>query len=212
MSSQNPYEQLGVSEASSFEEIQDARNRLFSQHEGDRKQLEVIEAAYDAVIMDRLRLRQEGKIKVPDRIRFPEKAVQVPASPPPLPVANGPEWLQSWIDTPSRNDILLPAGVLVVLSALILFYASAPPATLQPILQTALILAAGATFYFLFRKEKKFGKSVLLSFAGLAVGLGIGSLVTSLLQVQLNNVGLSLDVIPSLVTFIVLWLISSFLR
>ncbi len=99
MSSQNPYEQLGVTEASSFDEIQDARNRLFAEYEGDRKQLESIEAAYDAVLMDRLRLRQEGKIKVPDRIRFPEKMVQPAPAPAPSPVSNGPSWLQRLIDT-----------------------------------------------------------------------------------------------------------------
>jgi len=78
MSDQNPYEKLGVSEEASFDEIQDARNRLFEQHSGDAKHLEVIEAAYDAILMDRLRMRQEGKIKVPERIRFPELRVQSP--------------------------------------------------------------------------------------------------------------------------------------
>ncbi len=76
MSDQNPYEKLGVSEDASFDEIQEARNRLLEQHGGDGKNLEMIEAAYDAILMERLRMRQEGKIKVPERIRFPEMRVQ----------------------------------------------------------------------------------------------------------------------------------------
>jgi DnaJ-domain-containing protein 1 len=32
MSDQNPYKKLGVSEDASFDEIQDARNRLLEQH------------------------------------------------------------------------------------------------------------------------------------------------------------------------------------
>jgi hypothetical protein len=73
MSEQSPYEKLGVSEEASFDEIQDVRNRLLQQYSGDSKRVEVIEAAYDAILMDRLRMRQEGKIKVPERIRFPER-------------------------------------------------------------------------------------------------------------------------------------------
>jgi len=59
MSDQSPYEKLGVSEDASFDEIQDARNRLFEQYSGDSKSVEIIEAAYDAILMDRLRMRQE---------------------------------------------------------------------------------------------------------------------------------------------------------
>ena len=74
MIEQNPYEQLGVTEGSSFEEIQAAKKRICDANNNDPKLVESIEAAYDAVIMDRLRLRQEGKIKVPERIRFPESS------------------------------------------------------------------------------------------------------------------------------------------
>ncbi|WP_017804012.1 CPP1-like family protein, partial [Nodularia spumigena] len=85
MSDQNPYEKLGVSEDASFDEIQDARNRQLEQYNGDAKSLELIEVAYDAILMDRLRMRQEGKIKVPERIRFPELRVQLPAKDSPTP-------------------------------------------------------------------------------------------------------------------------------
>lgn len=206
MSSQSPYEQLGVTEASSFEEIQDARNHLFAQHQGDRKQLESIEAAYDAVLMDRLRLRQEGKIKVPDRIRFPEKIVPLPSNPPVAPTSRGPAWLQRFIDTPSRADILLPAGVLGALSALVIF---APGAN---VVQMALILGMGASFYFLYRKERKLGRTVLLGFLGLVSGFLIGGLLSTFLPAQVTSLIPNPNVLVSVVTFFVLWLVSSFLR
>lgn len=206
MSSQSPYEQLGVTDASSFEEIQDARNRLFAQHEGDRKQLESIEAAYDAVLMDRLRLRQEGKIKVPDRIRFPEKVVPPPASPPPAPSNQGGAWLQRLIDTPSRTDILLPAGILTALSALVLAFPSAN------VVQMALIAGMGTSFYFLYRKERKLGRTVLLGLLGLVIGFLIGGLVGTALLAQILSVGLNPNAFVSVVTFFILWLVSSFLR
>jgi hypothetical protein len=209
MSGQNPYEQLGVTEASSFEDIQNARNRLFAEHQGDRKQLEQIEAAYDAVLMDRLRQRQEGKIKVPDRIRFPEKMVQAAPSPASIQPPTEPGWLQRLIDTPSRSDILLPAGILAALSALVLFV---PAATLQQTGQAALILGVGATFYFLFRKERKFGRAVLLSLVGMVLGLAIGYGLAEVLKAPLSMVKIELEAFTLAVNFFVLWLISSFLR
>ena len=65
MSETNPYVQLGVSEEASFEEVQAARAQLLSQCQGDDRRTQAVEMAYDAILMDRLRQRQEGRIKVP---------------------------------------------------------------------------------------------------------------------------------------------------
>ncbi|MEL6501721.1 MAG: CPP1-like family protein, partial [Cyanobacteria bacterium J06623_1] len=46
MSERNPYEQLGVTENSSFEEIQAAKKRLYEQHGNDSTVLEEVEIAY----------------------------------------------------------------------------------------------------------------------------------------------------------------------
>jgi len=210
MSSQNPYEQLGVTEASSFEEIQDARNRLFAEHQEDRKQLETIEAAYDAVLMDLLRMRQEGKIKVPDRIRFPEKVVPPVPSPAPMSTRTAPEWLQHLLDKPTRSDIGLPAAVMVVLSVLVICFRVSP--TLPNVLQLALMVSLGSSLYFLYRKERKLGRAVLLGLVGLFAGFAIGGVVGGLFQIQLTALGFRPEVFVSLFTFVVLWLVSSFLR
>jgi len=210
MSSQNPYEQLGVTEASSFEEIQDARNRLFAEHQDDRKQLETIEAAYDAVLMDRLRMRQEGKIKVPDRIRFPEKVTPPAPSPVPAAVKTTPEWLQRLIDTPTRADIGLPAAIALVLSGLVVYFRSTP--TLPNVLQLALMVSVGSSLYLLYRKERKLGRAVLLGLSGLIAGFALGGLLGSLISTQLAAIAIGPEVFVSLFTFVVLWLVSSFLR
>lgn len=204
MSEQNPYDQLGVTEDSSFDEIQAARNRLCAELKGDAEQVKKIEAAYDAVLMDRLRMRQEGKIKVPEGIRFPERVVE-PSPSPSQPVASrSPEWLQRLLDTPSRMDVLLPAGVFAGLAILVIL---APTAV-----QLAMILGVGSTFYFLYRKEQKLGRAVLLGFAGLIVGLLIGGGLFGLLGTVLVNTRLTVDAFASAITFLILWLISSFLR
>lgn len=204
MSEENPYDQLGVTEGSSFDEIQSARNRLCAEFKGDAEQLKKIETAYDAVLMDRLKMRQEGRIKVPDGIRFAERQAEAPPSPPKAVVKQRPAWLDGFIDTPSSADIWMPAGAMTALGAIAIF---APTAV-----QLTLILGVGAAFYFLYRKEQKLGRTVLLSFTGLLLGLLVGGLLYGLISAQFPALAIRTDVFASVFTFFVLWLISSFLR
>ncbi|WP_414562987.1 MULTISPECIES: CPP1-like family protein [unclassified Anabaena] len=208
MSDQNPYEKLGVSEDASFDEIQDARNRLLEQCEGDAKSLELIEVAYDAILMDRLRMRQEGKIKVPERIRFPELRVQLPPKESPTPHEQSPAWLQRMLDQPTPTDILLPGAWYLGLSTISVFSQTAG----DQVLQLALVVGVGLSIYFIKRKEGKFGRAVLLTLVGLTVGLIVGGLIASWLLPQINLVQLSAEQFSTVLTFMLLWLISSFLR
>ncbi len=201
MSDLNHYQQLGVDENASFEEIQNARNRLVEEQGGDRKQQEAIEAAYDAILMDRLRLRQEGKIKVPDRIRFPERLVEPPPEFTSVPPKQTPDWLQRFIDTPNRTDVLWPAGIFAALGFLSL---TAPP--------VALALGVGFSLYFLNRKERKFGRAFLLTLLGLVIGVVAGLWLGGFIGPQLKSIGIALEAFAALVTFVTLWLITSFLR
>lgn len=204
MSEQSYYEQLGVKEDASFEEIQDAKTRLVQEHSGDRKRVEMIETAYDAILMERLRLRQEGKIKVPEGIRFPEKVTPPPPTPAPAPPQQAPVWLQRFIDTPSRNDILWPAGIFGALSVISVAAVGGAGTSL---LQLTLGLGVGVTLYFLNRKEHKFGRSLLLTLTSLIVGLILGALLW-----QIAPFGISQEKFITLVTFLIFWLVSSFLR
>ncbi len=151
--------------------------------------------------MDRLRLRQEGKIKVPDRIRFPERTVEPIPEAPPQSLKQSPAWLQRFIDTPSRNDILLPGGLFLAASLLSLTAAS-----------LALALGVTLSLYFLNRKERKFGRALLLTIAGLTLGVLAGLQLGVLIQPQLLTVGVPVESFAAIVTFVALWLISSFLR
>ncbi|MEQ9355335.1 CPP1-like family protein [Coleofasciculus chthonoplastes] len=208
MSDQNPYEKLGVTEDASFDEIQDAKGRLMQQHRGEPKLVESVEAAYDAIIMDRLRMRQEGKIKVPERIRFPERE-KVPQTPLGFssPSANSsPAWLQGLLDTPTRSDLVAPTVVFLVLIGLTLFYPEAS------ILTFTVALGFGGTIYFLNRKEQQFGRAVLLTLVGLLLGVALGTVLGGALESLLIDMGVTVEKFASLVTFVLFWLISSFLR
>lgn len=207
MSDQNNYEKLGVTEDATFDEIQEARSRLLQQYSGDRKRLETVEAAYDAILMERLRMRQEGKIKVPEGIRFAERLSQIPPKPSQTPAKQSPAWLQNLRDTPSLTDVVLPGGLFFGLSAICVFYTAS-----MQILQLVLIVGVGLSVYFINRKEQKLGRAVLLTVLGLITGLVAGGLVGSLLQAQLASLTLTVEQFSTVLTFILLWLISSFLR
>lgn len=208
MSDQNPYEKLGVTEEASFDEIQDAKGRLMQQHRGDPKLVEAVEAAYDAIIMDRLRMRQEGKIKVPERIRFPEKLSQAPPNFTQAPVNRSSAWLQRLWDTPTPADLIWPAVTFMLLSGASVFY-RAPDESILPLV---LALGVGCNVYFLNRKERQFGRAVLITLVGLIVGVGLGTVLGSLLKVQLTTIGFTAEKFSTMVTFFLFWLISSFLR
>ena len=226
MSEQSSYELLGVTEEASFDEIQTARDRLVDASEEESTKVEQIEAAYDAVLMHRLRLRQEGKIKVPERIRFPERSA--PAPKPKEKAAEMtqslPNWMQDLVDQPSSMDILLPALVTLVLMSIAVFYLT-PTVTAGGDGALELVLAAGAasSIYFLNRKEGKFGRAFFITVAGMFAGLILGSLLsiplenTVLAQPQetgglVTAATLSVKQFIVVISLAVLWITSSFLR
>ena len=152
-------------------------------------------------------MRQEGKIKVPDRIRFAEKASEVSASAPKLslPAPQTPGWLQDWLDTPSRDDILWPSVVFLALAALAWLTVNSAA--------TALGFSVAATIFFLNRKEHKFWRSFAFAAGGLLVGVLLGLLAITLVGQQ--SLGLSperVNALVAMVTMTLLWFISSFLR
>lgn len=199
MSEQNPYEQLGVTEDASFEEIQEAKTRLTKEYANDQRRKESVEAAYDAVIMERLRMRQEGKIKVPERIRFPERAKPAKPKPQQVTQTSSPAWLQRLLDTPSRNDLLLSSGIFVLLVAITL--SSGDSASVM------LALGFAASGYLLNRKENRLGRALLISLASLVIGVALGGVLAPVVAA-----GMASDQFTTLSALFLLWLASSFLR
>ncbi len=200
------YKTLGLDESSSFEEVQVARKRLLDECQDDPKQKEAIEAAYDAILMERLRMRQEGKIKVPDRIRFAEKATDSSTSPPriSLPAPQPPNWLQDWLDTPSRDDVLWPSVVFLALAALAWFAINSAA--------TALGFGVAATIFFINRKERKFWRSLAFATGGLFVGVLLGLAAINLLGQSIELSPERINAVVAIITTTLLWFVSSFLR
>ena len=206
MSDKNPYEILGVTENASFEEIQAAKQRISQEYREDNKMVETVETAYDSIIMERLRLRQEGKIKVPEKIRFPERKVEAPKSKNTAITNNTASWVQDLVDNPSQTEILIPTGLFLILSIITVISLNNNNDA------SSMLIGLGfmSSLYFLNRKEKRFGRSLLISFMALVVGVGLGVAIAGGLRG--SNVMVSNNQVASAVTFTLFWFVSCFLR
>ena len=205
MSQQNPYEQLGVSEDATFEEIQAAKQRVIAQVGSDRQLQENVESAYDAILMERLKLRQQGKIKVPDGIRFPEKLPTVIPKLTSLSVPNSPSWLGDTFERPDRSQLLTTSGVYTALG--VASFVSSP-ATLP----TLIALGFGFSLYFVNQKQRRFKRAVLGTLLALIVGSAVAGVLVNYLNLPVGSIGISGSAFAGLLTFALLWVVSSFTK
>ncbi len=198
----SPYEQLQVSQEASFEEIQAARDTLLQAHLDDERSRTAIEAAYDAILMDRLRLRQEGKIKVPERIRFAERlAEQAPKKTPKPTPGRVNLQLQQWLDQPQPTQLLITTLVFGSLAGLGLVVNTDSLALL-------LALGVGFNLVWLNRKEQRLGRAFLITLITLIFGAGLGAALLSTGILPMLNIEAGI----SLVVFTFFWLVSNFIR
>ncbi len=209
MSDQTPYEKLGVAESASFEEIQSTRDRLLREYAGDVKKCSEVEASYDSVLMRRLKLRQEGKIKVPDGIRFAEK---IPSSLPKLSMPSLPSGsrMADMFTMPSLLEWVVTTAMALMLSTLVAL--NPLPATVQFVGA----MATGSTFYGIYRKERSLGRSVLFGIVGLILGYVIGVGLWGLIPIEIRSFvpggAQSLSVVVTWAVCLVLWLTSLFVK
>lgn len=214
MSEQNPYTTLEVGETASFEEIQGARDRLIQQHHNDERSRQAIEAAYDAVLMDRLRKRQEGKVAVPDRIRLAE---DLPAPVPKLSLPTlreSPRWIQQLFDRPSGSELLGSGLAFAAVAGFCLlnqFYLNPTPshaAVSDGSLTIAIAFGIGFCLYWINRKEQRLGRAVIIALTTLVVG----GIVAALIFQALPWANGHHDTVLAMVELTLFWLASSFLR
>ncbi|MBL1211017.1 CPP1-like family protein [Geminocystis sp. GBBB08] len=209
MTELNPYEQLGVTENASFEEIQNAKQNLKEKYHNDPPIMESIEIAYDAIIMQRLKLRQEGKIKVPEQIRFPEKTTEIKK---PSLISNNPNsqkvslWLGNLLDQPSRQEISLSGIVFFLLIAISIFNNN------YEILPLLLTVGVGTSFYILYRKQKRFWRSVAITFITFIISVCIANILFNLSISTGLNISLGSEQFATLFTFCFLWLVCNFVK
>ena len=183
----SPYERLGVTPDASFDEVQAARQQQLEAVADDPQARARVEAADDAVQMERLRERQQGKVSsaavtASKREEIKPPVARVPSRPalpqlPSLPQFSGGNKLQapsftlpsvSLAEGRERWFPLLADGLLLLLLLV------TPPGSAEVLLA----LATGVTVVNLRRRNGRFLAAVGWSFALLSVGLLLGGLLT----------------------------------
>ena len=196
----SPYERLGIGPEASFDAVQAAKQQRLEEVGDDPQARAHIEAAYDAVLMDRLKERQQGKVSsaalnasereaarpsikmpparpslasLPSLPSLPKPSLSVPSlSLPTLGLAQGP---QRWLPLAAG---LVMLGLLLVL----------PASNAELVLALATVLSVVSLQRRTSRLLPAAGWSVLL----LSVGLLRGGLLLRLLDPALP-LGLPLD-------------------
>lgn len=182
--SPDPYERLGIASDASFDLVQAARQARLDEVGDDPMARSRIEAAYDSVLMDRLKERQQGRVSSAARTASQREQATPPPTRPILPslptlpqlpaarMARGSLLPQLALATGRERWFPLAAdGVLFVL--LLLLPGAAP--------ELLLALVTGVTVLNLQRRNGRFLAAIGWSFALLALGLLLGSLLLSLL-------------------------------
>jgi len=203
----DPYQRLGVEPDASFDAVQAARAARLEQVGEDPLARSAIEAAYDAVLMDRLKERQQGKVSSAARSASqreqtapaPPRAVlpslpslpqlpsgRITAPRPALPGLALAEGRERWFPLATHGALLVLLVALPVLPADLL-----------------LALTTAATVLNLQRRHGRFlaavGWSVLLLVVGLVVGALLLSALAPGLPPALPLSPIQIEAIPALV-------------
>ncbi len=170
----SPYTRLGVAPDATFDAVQAAKQARLAEVGDDPIARAQIEAAYDAVLMERLKERQQGKVStaarsasVREQAPPPPKPMALPALPQvPLPKLKAPALAMPQLGLATGFGLWFPLGAIgaLLLAALLL------PAASQELLLSLAVIAAVVSL------QRRGG--TLLTAAGWSLGLLVVGLVS----------------------------------
>ena len=184
----DPYARLGIEQDAGFEAVQAAREARLKEAGDDPLARSRVEAAYDAVLMDRLKERQQGRVSSAARTASQREQATPPPNRPVLPaLPNLPALPANRLPRPevrfgsfslaTGRELWFPLVVHGTLAALLLV-TTAPPELL-------LALGSLATLLNLQRRRSRFLAALAWTFGLLGVGLILGSLLLGAVFAQL---------------------------
>jgi hypothetical protein len=208
----SPYERLGIASDASFDDVQGARQHCLDAVGDDPQARARVEAAYDAVLMERLRERQQGRVSSAalsaskrEEVK-PAVIARAPSRPalpalPSLPQLSGGKLTRPRFSMPrlvlaeGRERWVPLAGQGVVLLLLLV----SPPSSDTVLLALSTLL----TVVNLQRRNGRFLAAVGWSFGLLGLGLLIGGVLAQLvdpaLPLGLPLAGEQLQSLPALI-------------
>ncbi|MBW0166900.1 MAG: CPP1-like family protein [Vulcanococcus sp.] len=210
----NPYERLGISPDASFDDVQAAKQARLAEVGEDPMSRARIEAAYDAVLMERLKERQQGKVSTAALNASQREAAKPAAKPaaakpslpslPSLPALPRPALNFSAPALPrlalaeGRERWFPVAGGAVLLGILLL----SPAANAELVLAFATVLTVVNLQRRLGRLLPAVGWSVLLLSAGLLLGGLLVSAIDPSLPLGLPLAPPQVQSLPALVLLV----------
>lgn len=189
----DPYKRLGISREASEDEIQGARNFLIQRYGGHKPSVDAIESAHDKIIMQKFYDRKNPKIDVKKKLRAVSQSRVV-------------QFVMSRFQTPSTNFIIKTLVAFVILGALTVLF----PTEEGPTLQVAISLIA--TMYFIHARLKSKLRTFLYGTGSFIFSWLVGTfLMVSVIPPILKGAR-SLEVTTSLITYVLLWVSSTYLK
>ena len=218
--SEDPYTRLGLSQDATFEQAQAAKARCIAEVDGDDQARARVEAAYDAVLMARLRGRQQGQVSpaAATASQREEGVGSASLTGPSFPGTSVLQKLRTNLPDPSQSLASLTpqwslvegqgrlvrviAGI-VGLGLLLVSVAS---------VQLVLALACIGVFLSQVRRGRRPLASLGWTLLALLVGLVVGSLFTTALSpTALQQLSITPAQIQALPAAVLLWLAALFL-
>lgn len=218
--SDDPYIRLGLSQDATFEQVQAAKARCIADVDGDDQARARVEAAYDAVLMARLRDRQQGQVS-PAAATASQREEGVGSAPLTGPSFPGTSVLQKirtnlpdpsqslaslapqWSLVDGQGRIVRIIAGIIGLGLLVVSVAS---------VQLVLALACIGVFLSQVRRGRRPLASLGWTLLALIVGLLVGSLLTTALSpTALQQLSITPAQIQALPAAVLLWLAALFL-
>ncbi|EOX90907.1 hypothetical protein QUC31_002849 [Theobroma cacao] len=191
----DPYKRLGISREASEDEIQAARNFLISKYGGHKPSVDAIEAAHDKIIMQKFYERKNPKIDIKKKVREVKQSRVVQA-------------VTSRFQTPATKFIVKTSIAFLVLGVLTVLF----PTEEGPTLQVAISLIA--TFYFIHDRLKSKIRALLYGAGAFIFSWLVGTflMVSVIPPIPVLKGPRSFEVLTSLITYVLLWVSSTYLK
>ncbi|MQL80523.1 hypothetical protein Taro_012959 [Colocasia esculenta] len=189
----DPYKRLGISREASQEEIQAARNFLINKYAGHQPSVDAIESAHDKIILQSLMERKRPKINVGKKVREIKQSRVV-------------KTITSRFQSPSRNFIIKTTVAFVALGVLTILF----PTEEGPTLQVAISLLA--SMYFIHERLQSRIRAFLYGTGAFAFSWLLGTFLMVSVIPPLLQGPRSLEVTTSLISYILLWVSSTYLK
>lgn len=193
INTRDPYKRLGISKEASEEEIQAARTFLIQKYAGHKPSVDAIESAHDKIIMQKFYERKNPKIDIKKKVRevSQSRVVQI---------------VTNRFQTPSTDFIIKTSVAFLILGALTVLF----PTEDGPTLQVAISLMA--TIYFIYDRLKSKLRAFLYGAGAFIFSWLLGTfLMVSVIPPILKG-PTSLEVMTSLITYMLLWVSSTYLK